>query len=148
MTTKTEPRITQPGRTLANKLASSIGVSGHIVRTCSLLARHARTHHRLAEEECNGPPDRFSGWTEGAKRTEVICERRNDKWQEAWAACLEKRIARCEGHIRYLVLQLPLVNGQPIEPVFSGDPRGATVKLRMPDGRYDDWGQVGICVLE
>lgn len=33
-----------------------------------------------------------------------------------------------------------------IEPVFSGDPRGACVKLRVPSGRTDDWGQVGLCV--
>ena len=32
------------------------------------------------------------------------------------------------------------------EPVFSGDPRGATVKLKVRSGRYDDWGQTGICV--
>ena len=34
----------------------------------------------------------------------------------------------------------------PMEPVFSGDPRGNTVKLRVPSGRTDDWGQEGICV--
>lgn len=31
-------------------------------------------------------------------------------------------------------------------PVFSGDPRGACVKLRVPSGKTDDWGQTGICV--
>lgn len=30
--------------------------------------------------------------------------------------------------------------------VFSGDPRGSTVKLVMPDGHTDDWGQEGLCV--
>jgi len=29
---------------------------------------------------------------------------------------------------------------------FSGDPRGATVKLVMPDGYTDDWGKEGVCV--
>lgn len=33
-----------------------------------------------------------------------------------------------------------------IVPVFNGDPRGATVKLQVPSGRKNDWGQVGICV--
>ena len=28
----------------------------------------------------------------------------------------------------------------------SGDPRGHTVKLVVPSGRSDDWGQTGICV--
>lgn len=29
---------------------------------------------------------------------------------------------------------------------MSGDPRGATVKIRVPDGFTNDWGQEGICV--
>ena len=30
--------------------------------------------------------------------------------------------------------------------VFSGDPRGATIKLRLPSGKTDDWGKQGLCV--
>jgi hypothetical protein len=30
--------------------------------------------------------------------------------------------------------------------VFSNDPRGATVKIRVPDGYPNDWGREGICV--
>lgn len=30
--------------------------------------------------------------------------------------------------------------------VLSGDPRGATVKLKVPSGRTDDWGGTGLCV--
>lgn|GEM_PF-2614010 len=33
-----------------------------------------------------------------------------------------------------------------VRPVFQGDCRGATVKLEVPSGRYDDWGKVGLCV--
>lgn len=33
-----------------------------------------------------------------------------------------------------------------VSPIFNGDPRGATVKLSVPSGKTDDWGQVGICV--
>lgn len=33
-----------------------------------------------------------------------------------------------------------------IKPIFQGDPRGATVKLQVPSGRTNDWGQIGICV--
>lgn len=29
---------------------------------------------------------------------------------------------------------------------FSGDPRGATVKIVVPDGYTNDWGGEGICV--
>lgn len=31
-------------------------------------------------------------------------------------------------------------------PIFSGDPRGVTVKLTVPSGRTNDFGQAGICV--
>ena len=30
--------------------------------------------------------------------------------------------------------------------VLSGDPRGAVVKVTVPSGRTNDWGQIGICV--
>jgi hypothetical protein len=33
-----------------------------------------------------------------------------------------------------------------ITPIFSGDPRGAVLKLNMPSGRTNDWGQEGIIV--
>ena len=33
-----------------------------------------------------------------------------------------------------------------IVPIFHGDPRGAVVKLNVPSGRTDDWGQEGVCV--
>jgi hypothetical protein len=32
------------------------------------------------------------------------------------------------------------------KPVFSGDPRGCTVKLFLPDGYTNDWGKEGFCV--
>jgi len=31
-------------------------------------------------------------------------------------------------------------------PVFSSDPRGATVKLKVPSGKTNDWGDIGVCV--
>jgi hypothetical protein len=33
-----------------------------------------------------------------------------------------------------------------VKPIFSGDPRGCTVKLRVPDGTTNDWGNEGICI--
>lgn len=33
-----------------------------------------------------------------------------------------------------------------MKAVLSGDPRGCTVKLQVPSGRTNDWGQEGICV--
>ena len=47
---------------------------------------------------------------------------------------------KCEGRIRELCEEINCV------PVFSGDPRGCTVKLKVPSGRTNDWGREGICV--
>jgi len=33
-----------------------------------------------------------------------------------------------------------------VTPIFSGDPRGAVLKLKVPSGRTNDWGKEGICV--
>lgn len=52
----------------------------------------------------------------------------------------EKTEQRTEEKIRALCAPLG------ITPVFSGDPRGATVKLKVPSGRTNDWGGTGICV--
>lgn len=113
--------ITKKGHELARKLNPSMGSTHAIARTCSLIARHATTHCKLQEMQCNG-------------LTET---------QEEWVFKREEQI---ETRIRDLCEELPHVDGQPIRPVFQGDPRGATVKLKMPDGRYDDWGQTGLCV--
>lgn len=92
--------------------------------TCKRLVVLATRHHKLAENACN---------------------RELTKREEHEDAAIEKEI-------RELCECLPPVpdkaTGEPkkVRPKFQGDPRGATVKLVMPDGRYDDWGQEGICV--
>ena len=30
--------------------------------------------------------------------------------------------------------------------IFQSDPRGACVKIKVPSGKTNDWGQAGICV--
>lgn len=50
------------------------------------------------------------------------------------------RMDRARGAIR------SLLDGTGLEPIFSGDPRGATVKLKLPSGKTNDWGQEGYCV--
>ncbi len=39
-----------------------------------------------------------------------------------------------------------LCAGFNVKPKFSGDPRGCTVKLQVPDGHTNDWGREGIAV--
>ena len=130
-------QVTSKGLKLAQKLAPSIGIPDGIFETCSLICRHAVTYHHLQEASCNGHP---------AMGDPVISVERANRLQEKYDEWIAKREGQIERRINELVASLPLVNGEPIRADFSGDPRGATVKLVMPDGRYDDWGQRGLCV--
>jgi len=113
---------TGPGRTLALKLAPSCK-TGHDVASavpiCSAICRAAATYKRLAEALCNGE----------------------------LTPAEERRAERAEERICELCEALPIMRGggRP-SPVFQNDPRGSTVKLRMPDRRADDWGRTGLCV--
>lgn len=92
------------------------GWDSDVQRTMRLILRHGRTLGRLAEEECS------------YERTER---------QQAYA---EKQ----EAHVTARVEALAKSLGCGV--VFSGDPRGHVVKLIMPDGFTDDWGNTGFCV--
>jgi len=39
-----------------------------------------------------------------------------------------------------------LLQGYKAKPIFSGDPRGCTLKISVPSGKTNDWGREGICV--
>lgn len=54
----------------------------------------------------------------------------------------ERRETRLELKIAALTAQL----GNGFLALLSGDPRGHTVKIRVPSGRSDDFGESGICV--
>lgn len=81
------------------------------------ILRDATTHHRYAEAECS------------------------EEMTDARAAWVERRSAACEHRIteRCAALGFPA-------PMFSGDPRGCTVKIRLPSGYSDSWGGEGFCV--
>jgi len=107
-----------------------------IVDQVTLLARRilrwGHTHGRLAEEACNGD------WP--LRHTD----------QTAWAKELERQQRRAERiielgcfHLNELIYGIG-IDGPAFAPIFSGDPRGHTVKLRVPSGRSDSWGGVGV----
>src|SRR5262245_26266261 len=50
-------------------------------------------------------------------------------------------VERCRKDIHRLCQRLP-----ECQPIFSSDPRGATVKLLLPSGVTDSMTQVGLCV--
>ena len=92
--------------------------SGQLIETAGKLMRYGAQLHTIAERVCSVDM--------GGKDFEKT-EKRQAQYE---------RLVRseCEGV------------EPPMEPVFSGDPRGHTVKLRVPSGRTDDWGREGICV--
>lgn len=79
----------------------------------------------------------------GATRDLMRLARRYHRLQEA--ACngypQEAAELRIEERVRTLCIA-----SSGIVPVFSGDPRGATLKVKVPSGRTNDLGQIGICV--
>jgi hypothetical protein len=114
---------TERGWRLAHKLNPAIGTTSAIAETCSLIARHARTHGHIQETWCSV------------------------EMSDRQTARLEKREAQLEARITRLVEDLPETDEGPITVLFGGDPRGYTVKLVMPgtlSRLHDDWGQEGI----
>lgn len=106
-----------------------------------LIMRHANTVQRLAVAECNGDWScdngerkvEFcgpcgAGYVESAMRGKGparMCQ------SCATGARLKALLSECHG---FAVAEL------------GGDPRGACVKLRVPSGKTDDGGKIGICV--
>lgn len=101
------------------------------LRLARLLLRHGQTHARIQEAICNGVE--WMRWD-----TNESFNKRQAR-HEAWT---EKRDAQLEKRIMAICTEL----GAGFKPVFSGDPRGCTVKIQVPSGRTNDWGKEGICV--
>lgn len=126
-------RRTMKGYELAESIRGPRGHKAVDVEVCSLLCRAAVSYLHVQEAHCNGHPAMSSPYIDAktANRLQLEFEKR----QEVKEAGLERRI-------KALAAQLPGVK----KVHFGGDPRGATVKLVMKNGRYDDWGQEGLCV--
>jgi hypothetical protein len=59
---------------------------------------------------------------------------------EPWTDSDQRKRERVQARVRELCLQ------HGTAPRFSNDPRGATIKIAVPDGYTNDWGREGICV--
>lgn len=95
------------------------------IRAARLLLRHAKTHARLAEESCNGHP---------AQSSPTMPTDQLGKLQDAWDARIKREEERTEKRIREICAAFSLAVH------FGGDPRGYTVKLKLPSGTYNSWG--------
>ena len=101
------------------------------------LLRLARAHGNLAAQHCNGPahlngpapydwqkqPEQHAAWI-----------KRNGEAAEAWEAAREKKELAVEKRIT------DICAGFKLPVIFGGDPRGYTVKVKFPSGRYNTFG--------
>ena len=122
------------------------------------LMRYAATLHRLAERECNGtdwelgypmglticpdaPPGAFNGrGVYVGPPTGGYCPTCGSSKDHGQIAKSQVEASRIERQVTALCQPLKIV------PDFSGDPRGAVLKLQVPSGRTNDWGREGVCV--
>ena len=113
------------------------------------LMRAATTLHRLAEAECNGDDWRDEHGPRHFRATDnrdkAVCGEAWDGAVMTWrrwnrVTCSNCKAWRVEQRVKALCAQYGVV------PVFNGDPRGAVLKLAVPSGYTNDWGQTGLCV--
>lgn len=94
------------------------------------LMRYGATYGRLQEDQCNGP--NYTGRPELYKAIE-------ERWQLAQDAIPPK-----EAKIEQAVTEL--CSKFDCKAIFSGDPRGNTLKIEVPSKYSNSWGGEGICV--
>ncbi len=93
-----------------------------------LICRHGKTYSRLQEMNCNGVGTFYGESNESfAKRQD-----RHEKWVEKREQQIEKRIAAICAEL-----------GEGFAPIFQGDPRGNTIRIRVPSGRQNDGSNIG-----
>lgn len=112
------------------------------------LMRYGATYGRLQEEQCNGP-DYDSvprGWYPANMAAEEIkadqdsrMNRIRDTWQRAQDAIPAKE-SKIEAAVSELCSKFDC------KAIFSGDPRGNTLKIEVKSGYSNSWGGEGICV--
>ncbi len=98
----------------------------------ALILRHGKTYARIQEMNCNGVGTWYGESNESfAKRQarhEAYCEKREQQ--------LERRFTEICAEL-----------GPGFSPIFQGDPRGSTVKIKVPSGKSTDWDRTGVCVV-
>lgn len=122
------------------------------VRQCEALMRYAATLQRLAEDDCNIAADE-TGQQKRDRKKLRIANRVLALCQDIKGSPIKHQLAEDDAPVcRFCGLEwLPghectEVEDAPCVPLFQNDPRGAVLKIRVPDGFTDDWGREGICV--
>ena len=130
------------------EFVSIMVAEGMPLDVCREIMRLGARLHREAELQCSDEAtDRDRVPCPGVKKDkDCICDcaRRS---QEGKTLTGHQDVTRSE--VRELRAQRrvnALCDPYNIVPEFSGDPRGAVVKLKVPSGFTNDWGRVGVCV--
>ncbi len=131
----------------AAKMAAE-GMSFDLIRW---LMRASATLTRLAEAECSIEVEHprhlvIKGNPEG--QVTGCGEKIPSPWEPKMRTTYSRALVTCWG-CKYDVVEKRVsakLARTAFVPVFSGDPRGAVLKIKVPSGRTDDWGQTGICV--
>lgn len=119
------------------------------------ILRHAQTVQRCAElacsseaadrdrVPCHGDVPRIAVTSARAEaRIRELCETASDSIEECGSCGAYHRA----GYVGDCRNDRERFHDWQFTPVFSGDPRGACVKIRVPSGKSDSWGGDGICV--
>ena len=97
------------------------------------LMRYGATYGRLQEEQCNGPEINVPF------PTEDLYKRIQTEWQKRQDAIPTKE-SKIEAAVSDLCSKFDC------RAIFSGDPRGNTIKIAVSSGYSNSWGGEGICV--
>ena len=124
------------------EFVSIMVAEGMPLDVCRQVMRLGARLQREAELQCSDEAtDRDRVVCPGKKRDgDCVCDYDQATGQHRDVARSEVRELRA----RQRVEQLCAPYG--IKPDFQGDPRGAVVKLKVPSGRTNDWGRIGVCV--
>ncbi len=99
---------------IASESQADYSVKRHLAE---LILRHGKTYSRIQEMNCNGVGTWYNesneSFSKRQARHEAFCEKREQQ--------LEKRITAICAEL-----------GAGFEPIFQGDPRGNTVKIKLP----------------
>jgi hypothetical protein len=104
------------------------------------LLRLGATHCRLAEATCNGEWPCEGPWAEGHNNALRECPQCSGHYARSSYRRDVCPDCRNEALIRSTLADIGA------EPVFGGDPRGCTVKVKLPSGTTDDWAREGLCI--
>jgi len=99
------------------------GTETTTVEATQSLTKHAASHHKYMEGQCNGE------WPYGKT------------WEGAEDGEHPPIVQKCRASISEIAKDLGAAG-----VIFSGDPRGCTVKLTFTDGYTNDFGGEGYCI--